>query len=172
VILHSQDYRESFSADLRKSLARIHLVDNPDDFKAFSQAGINLDKLHLHYEEIEPYKKVKITGLESNNFKVVDKIKFGPNNDKTIFQFNPYIKISNISIQAYEYIINGRSAIEWIIERYKITVHSESGIKNDPNDWALEHNNPRYIFDLLLRVITVSLETQKIVKNLPRLDFA
>jgi predicted helicase len=170
-ILHSQDYRAAFSADLKKSLPRIPLVDNPDDFKAYSKAGTNLAKLHLHYEEIEPYKKVKITGLESNNFKIVDKIKFGPNNDKTIIQFNPYIKISNIPIEAYEYIINGRSAIEWIIERYKITVHSESKIKNDPNDWTREHNNPRYIFDLLLRIITVSLETQKIVKNLPRLDF-
>ncbi|MDR2353736.1 MAG: helicase, partial [Deltaproteobacteria bacterium] len=170
-ILHSQDYREAFSVDLKKSLPRIPLVDNPDDFKTFSKAGINLSKLHLHYEEIEPYKKVKITGLESNNFKIEDKITFGPNKDKTIIQFNQYIKISNIPIEAYEYVLNGRSAIEWILDRYRITVNSDSGIENNPNDWTREHNNPRYIFDLLLRVITVSLETQKIVKNLPRLDF-
>ncbi|MDR1582324.1 MAG: hypothetical protein LBS55_03540, partial [Prevotellaceae bacterium] len=70
-----------------------------------------------------------------------------------------------------QYIVNGKSAIEWIMERYAVTTHKESGIKNDPNDWAIEHNNPRYILDLLLSVIKLSVETVDIIKNLPKLEF-
>jgi len=74
-------------------------------------------------------------------------------------------------VQAYEYVVNGKSAIEWIIERYQVTVHPESGIKNDPNDWAEEAGNPRYILDLLLSVINVSVQTVELVGQLPKLKF-
>ena len=68
-------------------------------------------------------------------------------------------------------MVNGKSAIEWVMERYQVTTDKDSGIVNDPNDWAAEHGDPKYIFNLLLRVITVSLETVKIVKSLPKLKF-
>ena len=71
----------------------------------------------------------------------------------------------------YNYIVNGKSAIEWIMERYQITTHKESGIKNDPNDWAKEQGNPRYILDLLLSVINVSVQTVEIVEELPVVKF-
>jgi predicted helicase len=91
-------------------------------------------------------------------------------NKDTIF-YNADITISNIPAKAYEYIVNGKSAIEWIMERYAVTTHRESGIKNDPNDWGIEHNNPRYILDLLLSVITVSVKTADIINSLPKLEF-
>ena len=73
--------------------------------------------------------------------------------------------------RAYDYIVNGKSAIEWVMERYAITTHKESGIRNDPNDWATEVGNPRYILDLLLSVIEVSLRTVEIVEGLPGVGF-
>ena len=85
--------------------------------------------------------------------------------DKTRIVYNDKITIAKIPLEAYEYVVNGKSAIEWIMERYAITTDKASGIVNDPNDWALEHNDPKYIFNLVLRIITVSLETMKIVKS-------
>ena len=73
--------------------------------------------------------------------------------------------------QAYDYVVNGKSAIEWIMERYQITIHKDSQIKNDPNDWAREHNQPRYILDLLLGIINLSVQTVDIVNTLPKIRF-
>ena len=103
---------------------------------------------------------------------IVDKMRFPIKGDKSSIIYNHAIRIDGIPPEAYEYVINGRSAIEWIMDRYRVTVDKDSGIKNDPNDWAKEHDQPRYILDLLLRIITVSLETMRIVNNLPRLDFS
>lgn len=172
-LLHSKDYRTKFSADLKKMLPRIPFVDMPKDFWTFSKAGRDLAELHLNYEKISAWPRVKITGIESNNFKV-EKLKFakvGKEDDKSTIIYNPFIKIENIPLEAYEYVINGKSAIEWIINRYRVEIDKDSGIKNDPNDWGLEHNNPRYILDLLLSIITVSMKTREIVNNLPKLDF-
>ena len=91
--------------------------------------------------------------------------------DKTRIIYNEKIAIAGIPEEAYKYVVNGKSAIEWIMERYAVTTDKASGIVNDPNDWATEHNDPKYIFNLVLRIITVSLETMKIVKNLPKLKF-
>lgn len=88
-----------------------------------------------------------------------------------IIIFNSKIVVSNIPAKAYEYVVNGKSAIEWIMERYQVTVDKASGIKNDPNDWAKEVGNPRYILDLLLSVINVSVQTVEIVAGLPKLEF-
>jgi predicted helicase len=173
-ILHSQIYRETFSSDLKKMLPRIPLVDGLKDFIAFSNAGKKLADIHLNYESVEPYSKVNITGEEIGNF-TVEKMRFGKDkvrkDDKSIIYYNDYITIKNIPLDAYKYIVNGKSAIEWIMERYQVTTHKESLIKNDPNDWAKEVENPRYIVDLLLRIITVSMETMKIVDSLPKLSF-
>jgi len=85
--------------------------------------------------------------------------------------YNGYITISDIPDKAYEYIVNGKSAIEWVMERYQVSTHKESGITNDPNNWAKEVGNPRYILDLLLSVINVSVKTVGIVESLPKLVF-
>jgi predicted helicase len=97
-------------------------------------------------------------------------LRFPSKNDKTKIIYNSQIIIENIPAEAYDYVVNGKSAIEWVMERYQISVHKESGIKNDPNDWSDEVGNPRYILDLLLSVIRVSVETVKIVKGLPKLN--
>jgi predicted helicase len=169
-LLHSEDYRREFSADLKKMLPRIPLVDGYEDFKAFSKAGRDLAKIHLNYETAKPYGKVKIAGEEKGNFHV-EKIRFISKEDKTVIQYNNSIKISEIPLEAYDYVVNGRSPIEWILDRYQVKTDPDSGIKNDPNDWAKEQGEPRYILDLILKVITVSLETMKIVKGLPKLTF-
>ena len=91
--------------------------------------------------------------------------------DKSSIHYNESITIEGIPAEAYEYIVNGRSAIEWIMERYAVTTDSKSSITNDPNDWAKEHDDEKYIFNLLLRVINVSMKTVEIVKRLPKLKF-
>jgi predicted helicase len=170
-LLHSEDYRTTFEADLRKSLPRLPLVDNSSDFWSFSKAGRELAELHLNYETVAPCDQAVVTGVENDDF-TIDKIRFLRKDDKTAILYNKYIKISNIPLEAYDYVVNGRSPIEWIIDQYQVKIDEKTGIKNDPNDWAREHDQPRYILDLILRVITVSLETMRIVRSLPRLDFS
>ncbi len=169
-LLHSPDYRLEFANDLKKMLPRLPLVDKLEDFWAFSEAGRKLAKLHVDYEEIEPYANVKVTGTEHGNY-LVQKLKFIKKGDKSTIIYNDQIKIENIPEIAYEYIVNGKSAIEWIIDRYQIKTDKDSGITNDPNDWAKEVGNPRYILNLLLSVINVSVQTVDIVNNLPKLTF-
>lgn len=168
-LLHSPDYRKTFAADLKKMLPRLPLVEKPVDFWSFSKAGRALADLHLKYETQPACPKVKVEGAESGNFRV-QKMRFPNKGDKSVIEYNPWITISNIPLDAYDYVINGRSAIEWIMERYQIKTDKASGITNDPNDWADEHGKPRYILDLLLSIVTVSLETLKIIKTLPQIN--
>ena len=169
--LHSPEYGTTFAADLKKMLPRIPLIEKVQDFWAFSKAGRELAELHLNYEIVEPYKDVKIEFSKDEPSYYVEKMRFPNKEDKSIIQFNPHIRITNIPSEAYEYVVNGKSAIEWIMERYAITTDKASGIVNNPNDWAAEHNNPKYIFDLLLSVINVSVKTVEIVKGLPKVNF-
>ena len=174
-ILHSPDYRTAFSADLKKMLPRLPLVDNPDDFRAFCTAGRALANIHLNYETIEPYKGAIVSFAASDGVSYrVEKMRFGKKGkeeDKSTINYNNQITISDIPLEAYDYIVNGKSAIDWIMERYAVTIDSKSGIRNDPNDWAAEHNDEKYILNLLLRIITVSLETNKIVASLPKMNY-
>lgn len=204
--LHCEDYRTEFSADLKKMLPRIPLVDTADDFWAFSKAGRKLAEIHLNYEQAKPYKALVVSSksnsadlpmfsgmaadakalystenpetlyrVQQMRFPKIDgqdrNGKSKKVDDKTRIIYNEKLTIANIPLEAYEYVVNGKSAIEWLMERYAVTTDKASGIKNDPNDWALEHNDPSYIFNLVLRIITVSLETMKIVKALPKVKF-
>lgn len=168
--LHSPTYRETFANDLKKMLPRLPLVENVKDFWAFSKAGRKLAELHLNYETVPAYDGVKVTGAESG-FYTVEKMRFPKKDQKDTIIYNSKITIENIPAQAYEYVVNGKSAIEWIMERYAVTTHKESGIKNDPNDWSEEVGNPRYILDLLLSIINVSVQTVEIVGGLPVVVF-
>ena len=179
-LLHSPDYRTTFATDLKKSLPRLPLVEKAGDFWAFSKAGRELADLHLNYETIEPYRKciVSFAPLTNKGDKMdyhVEKMRFGKidskTSDKSVIHYNHSITITGIPAEAYEYVVNGKSAIEWIMERYAITTDKKSGITNDPNDWAREHNDEKYILNLLLRVINVSVQTVEIVKGLPKLKF-
>jgi predicted helicase len=181
-LLHSPDYRTKYADNLSKELPRIPKVSTAQDFWAFSTAGRKLADLHINYET-QPMYAVEFVGgrllldtLEPKDF-YVEKMKFGKSSskaagkdDKTTIIYNSKITITGIPLEAYEYVVNGKPAIEWVMERYGVSTHKDSGIVNDANTWGLETaNNPRYPLDLLLRVITVSLETMKIVGGLPRI---
>ncbi|CAM1653688.1 DEAD/DEAH box helicase [Bartonella apihabitans] len=175
-LLHSEDYRTRFADNLMKELPRIPAVKKFDDFKAFSQAGRALANLHLNYETIEQYPATLVTknkNLEDSDY-YVQKMKYGRNGkdkDLSTIIYNDKITIKDIPLEAYDYIVNGKSAIDWVVERQGVKTDKASGIVNDANDWAIETmHNPAYPLELLLRVITVSLETMKIVHNLPKLD--
>lgn len=168
--LHSPEYKIMFANDLKKMLPRLPLVDDVKDFWAFSKAGRKLAELHINYETVPASKDVKVSGIEKKNF-VVEKMRFPKKDQKEAILFNSSITIENIPAKAYEYIVNGKSAIEWIMERYQVSTHKESGITNDPNDWAKEVGNPRYILDLLLSIINVSVQTVEIVEGLPKIKF-
>lgn len=179
-ILHSPDYRTAFANDLKKMLPRIPLVEDVRDFWKFSKAGRQLAELHINYETVDEHPDVMVNYLGKTNFNPqtvdssyyrVEKMRFPKKGKKDTIIYNSKITISNIPGKAYEYVVNGKSAIEWIMERYQVTVHKDSGIKNDPNDWAKEVGNPRYILDLLLSIINVSVQTVDIVNALPKLDF-
>lgn len=168
-ILHSPDYRTAFANDLKKMLPRIPLVEDVRDFWKFSKAGRALAELHINYESVPPFAGVQVTG-ESSGFFTVEKMRYPKKGQTDTIIYNSKIVVSNIPTKAYEYVVNGKSAIDWIMERYAVTINKDSGIKNDPNDWAKEVGNPRYILDLLLSVINVSVQTVEIVNNLPRLQ--
>lgn len=169
-ILHSADYRQEFTNDLKKMLPRIPLVEAPKDFWTFSKAGRALAELHINYESVPAYEGVSVKGADSNFFKV-EKMRFHKKDQKDSIIYNSKITISNIPPKAYEYVVNGKSAIDWIMERYQVKTDKDSGIKNDPNDWSEEVGNPRYILDLLLSIINVSVQTVDIVNGLPKLKF-
>jgi predicted helicase len=173
-ILHSPDYRTTFANDLKKMLPRLPLVEDVKDFWKFSKIGRQLAELHVKYEEVEPYKGVKVEYKGDSHLKDdchLVKMRFPAKGQKDTIIYNSKITISNIPAQAYEYVVNGKSAIEWVMERYQVTTHAESGIVNDPNDWAKEVGNPRYILDLLLSVINVSVQTVELVSQLPNVKF-
>ena len=161
--LHSPAYRTTFADDLKKSLPRIPLVESPVDFWAFSKAGRELAKLHLNYESVPPLPEVTVSGSLDNLH--MEKMRFFSKDRKDTILYNSQITVKNIPQKAYEYIVNGRSAIEWIMERCQIKTDKISGITNDPNQY--KNNKPSYILDLLLSIIAVSVKTMEIVEKLP-----
>lgn len=172
-LLHSSEYRDRFAADLKKGLPRIPKVIN---FEDFALAGVELSELHLNYEKAIPYAGIVETpsvvpsDTEPSEFYRVTKMKIPKlkgQADRSTITYNNRVSLTNIPVEAYRYQLGSRSAIEWIIDRYQVKVDKPSGIVNDPNDWS---DDPRYIIDLLKRVVTVSLETMKIVDSLPALD--
>jgi predicted helicase len=175
-LLHSTEYTKRFASDLKKMLPRIPYVKNVSDFWSFSKSGRELAELHVNYENVVPYPVSLIkdaavkTMLDDADFRV-NQMKFANKTDKSIVIYNNKITISGIPLEAYEYIVNGKPALEWVMERQSISTHKDSEINNDANDWAIETmNNPRYPLELFQKVVTVSLETMKIVKALPKFD--
>lgn len=183
-LLHSLEYRERFADNLVKELPRIPYVKNIKDFWHFSQSGRKLAELHIDYETVDKYPvtldcgKRSIKQLGSKDFYVtkmkrpkIKDLEGKSANDNSTIIYNHAITVRDIPEEAYEYVVNGKAAIEWVIDRQAVTTEKHSGIVNDANDWAIETmNNPKYPLELLQRVITVSLETMKIVKGLPKLD--
>ena len=172
-ILHSPEYRGRFASNLKKDLPHIPLVE---DFVAFSLAGRKLANLHLNYETVEPWGSIVEERKGDTPGRTI-KMRFGkckktaenPKGvDRTVLHVSDETTLRGIPEEAYEYVVNGRSAIEWLIDRYQVTTDTKggSGIVNDPNEYS---DDSRYIVDLVKRVVTVSMETMEIVHMLPPL---
>ncbi len=161
-LLNSPDYQKYYANDLKKDLARIPNVIPKEEYIKIGKKLINL---HLNYEKVPVYDKVTIAKT-GNDYKVtkmrIDK-KF---KDRSVIIFNNNITISNIPEKAYQYIVNGKSAIEWIIDQYRVKTDKKSGITDDPNEYS---DDPKYIFNLLLRIINVSVQTVDLINQLPPL---
>lgn len=173
-LLHHSDYREKYEADLKKILPRIPLARG---FSEYVKVGQDLTDLHLNYESAALYplkvvykKDVPTSEDAQYDFFRVKKMSFGKGKDQSKIIYNENITFEGIPEEAYEYQVNGRSAIAWIMESYQEKTHKDSQITNDPNDYSREVGDPRYIADLLQRIVTVSLETQKLVKSLPKFE--
>ncbi len=171
-LLHSSTYKKQYKADLMKMLPRI---PKTKDFWGFSEAGRALAELHLNYESVDPYpleETITDGGGDEFDFYRVKKLSFASRKDRSKIIYNSNITLAGIPDDVYEYQVNGKSALEWVLERYQVTTHKDSQITNDPNDYSREVGNPRYIIDLIKRIVTVSMETNKIVANLPAFNIA
>lgn len=180
-ILHSEDYRARYAHNLSKQLPRIPTVKKVEDFWAFVTAGRKLGDLHMNYEEVEPYPVTYKQGdprtwmiSDAVRFYRVEAMKFVGKRgaiDKSTVIYNANITMQNIPLEAYDYVVNGRPALEWVMERQIVKTDKASGLVNDANRYAVETvGNPAYPLELFQRVITVSLETIKIVRSLPKLE--
>jgi len=178
-LLHSKDYRETFAVDLKKSLPRIPIVERIEDFTKIKNIGKKLADLHLNYESVENKTTARVVETrplkdgedEYEYYRIADKMRFRSKQDKSTILYNGHLHITDIPAEAYEYVVNGKSAIEWLVERYCVKTDNDSLIVNDANAWAKEHGKPRYILDLMLSVINVSVESVKLINDLPKLKF-
>lgn len=180
-LLHSADYRARYADNLSKELPRIPAVKGIENFRAFVDAGRKLGDLHVDYESVEPYPVAFTRGDTSlvpppdpNSFYRVEQMKFAgkrPKLDRTTVVYNANITMTGIPLEAYDYVVNGKPALEWVMERQCVKTDKASGIVNDANRYAIETvGDPAYPLLLFQRMITVSLETMKIVRTLPALD--
>lgn len=162
-VLHNEEYRQKYAANLRRELPRIPFAPDLQTFQAYSQAGKQLSELHVNYEQQPEYPLTRMyTPDQPHNWEVQ---KMRLNKEKTAIIYNDWLTLSNIPPETFEYRLGNRSALEWVIEQYQVKTDSRSGIVNDPN----RYDDPQYIVKLIGKVVYVSLETVKIVKALPPL---
>ena len=171
-VLHSKEYRMKYANNLSKEVPRIPIVKSIQKFFEFVEAGAELIRLHVYYEKAKKHPVLLPSHIEDRkSFFRVEKMRFRNRHDKSTVIYNDNIVIQNIPLEAYKYVVNNKPAIEWIMDRQRVKIDKRTGIKNDANDYANETmNNPAYPLELFQRIITVSLETMKIVENLPSLD--
>lgn len=174
-VLHSEQFRETYEDNLVKERPRIPLPKDSAQFEAFTEAGRKLADLHLNYETVEPYPLDEACirpDLDPRTLYRVEKMRF-PKGQRvkdrpTTIHYNDFVTLSGIPDEAWDYMLSGKAALYWVVDRYQVTKDKESGIVNDPNEYS---DDPRYVIDLLKRVVTVSVETLAIVRELPTLFF-
>ncbi len=157
-LLHHPHYRERYQANLKRDLPRLPFAP---DFRAFAQAGARLAEIHVGYEEMPAY---PLTVSENPDLQLdwrVEKMKLS--RDKTQIRYNDFLTLDGIPAKAFDYRLGNRSALEWVIDQYRVKTDKRSGIVNDPN----REEDPQYIVNLIGKVISVSLETVEIVEGLP-----
>ena len=177
--LHDPGYREKYAADLKKMLPHIETPTSRARFDQLAAAGRELMDLHVNYEDVEPWPvSVEVKPSADENDREtwrLQKLKWakkkdpstGKNvNDVTTLIYNKSVTVRDIPAEADEYMLGSRSALAWIIDRYQVKKDKASGIVNDPNDWADEVGNPRYIVDLIAKVTRVAVETVRIVESI------
>ena len=164
-VLHAPGYRERFANDLAKELPRLPLAR---DFHAFARAGRELAELHLGYETCQEYPlDVTFTQLgepRPEQFRVGERAMRYSDNDRTVLIVNDHLRLGGIPPGAHQYQVNGRTPLEWFIDRYRITRNKGSGIVNDPNAWF---DDPRELIAMIRRIVHVSVESTRIVEGLP-----
>jgi predicted helicase len=165
-VLNHPEYKALFENDFKRMLPRIPILKS---FSEMVDFGKRLSELHSDYESVAPY-PLQVTGADTGDFKVekLNYLKTGKVTDKSVVVFNKNLQVGGIPLEAHKFTIGTKSAIDWIVERYQITVDKASGLLNDPNDWASESGSPDYIFQLLSKVVAVSLETTKILSQMPK----
>ena len=161
-LLHHPDYREKYEANLKRDLPHIPFAEN---FWGFAEAGKRLADLHVDYESQPEYNKLKFiqTPDVPLNWRV-EKMKLSK--DKSSLIYNDFLTLAGIPPKAFDYRLGTRSALEWVIDQYRVKTDKRSSIVNDPN----RPDDPQYIVKLIGKVITVSLETVDIVGKLPALE--
>ena len=169
-VLHAPSYRKQFANDLSKMIPRIPYAP---DFRAFAEAGKALADLHLNYETCEQYPNLSVEPLKPSllweekpeHFLLGKRaMRFADKQERTTLIINEHVCISGIPEEAHQYVVNGRTPLEWFIDRYKIKQDKNSGIINDPNGWF---DNPRDLITAIERIVYVSVESTKIIENLP-----
>ena len=178
-VLNHPDYCSTYANNLQKELPRIPRVATYADFKAIADAGRALAQLHVGYEQVKPYDGCELVyakGVNASNMDYrVTKLQYGKlkdksysqGKDKTVIIYSKELTIKNIPLEAQDFVVASQSALDWVVERYAVTMDKSSRIVNDCNKFS---NDPRYILNLILRIITVSLETLKIRQAMPKLE--
>lgn len=169
-VLHSPAYRQKYAANLKRDSARVPYAP---DFHAFRQAGEKLAELHTGYESVEPYPLGEDSDkldLNPHEHYHVKKMRFDGKRgeqDFSVIIVNEHLRLTGIPEETHEYVVNGKSALGWILERFQYTKDKDSGIINDPNEWS---DDPRYVVELIKKVVAVSVETMKVVNSLPAIE--
>ena len=184
-VLHVPSYRKRYAANFRKELPRIPFPKDAKEFQLLVKAGRKLGELHADYEEVPEYPiSFEEGGWEPANgispegwFKLEDRPMRHPGKarqkDQSRIIYNAHITIRGIPEEAYAYMVNGKSAIAWVMERQRVKTDKKSRITSDANRFAIETmQDPAYPLRLLAKVITVSMETVKIVETLRDIEFS
>ncbi len=159
-MLHHPQYRERYAENLKRDLPHIPLLHTREAFETCVRIGKQLMDIHLNYEQAKEYKLEWVENEDVPFSCRVEKMKLVP--DRTAVVVNKSLTLAGIPPQCFEYRLGNRSALEWVIDQYQVSKDARSGIESDPN----RLDDEQYIVHLVEKVVTVSVETVRLVKEL------